>query len=329
MGSGASIHHLPASGGVEPTPKPKPAPPAISPVPSSVPATADGVTTDFGTNGGDNIRHWRIDLKWLFGIPFTVILALTVAVLAMFMATASDNAQQTIAAANEPILAEQQFMGDTTTVAPGMTNFLQSPDFAQTVYENPSALDAEIDAIPNGPVLPPSPDDGTIANGSVSPDGSTFGTGPMGQSEGPAQGTKTMLKFYTIPLKFFSGGVHQALGGILAVLTVLLAALGIPYIIFSRRFGKMISPGISLAIASWGPFLLLVFTRGAFNNWLPDSGGLVAGQEQLLRQVMKPLASGILDPVYSVYLAAVILSVVLLAAAGIARLATRIRASRA
>jgi hypothetical protein len=258
-------------------------------------------------------RQWRVDLKWVFGVPFTLVLAMALAMLAMFQATGREQAQQTIVKANQSIFDQQQFLQDTRLYAPQLMSFLESPDFARIVYDNPEALEAQVNAIPDDAGMPPVPTgDNPLAGANV-------------DQNGPANGIKTMFSVYGIPLKVMSGSVHQALGGMLIVWGILLVLLGAAFIGFSRRLGRMVSPGVSLAIASWLPFLILGVVRAATGRWAEAGSTLTEESDRAVRAVMSPLLYGMIDPALSVYRMGAFLSVLLLVGAGIGALILRSR----
>ncbi|MCL4472796.1 MAG: hypothetical protein M1539_06050 [Actinobacteria bacterium] len=237
-------------------------------------------------------KHWRIDLKWIFGIPCTIVLSLLLAALALFIATGPGNAQQTLASANKVVLA-QEFQGDAKIFAPQLYAFLQSPDFARTVYDNPDALSAQVNAVPE-------------------------------TQTGPAQGLKTMFGLYAAPLRILNGGTHQTAGILLGLLLVVFAALAVPFMIFSRRLGKVVGMAVSLSIASWVPFLLLSLASGRANSWAAAGNTMTDNGEKALRQVMQPLFGGMFDPALSVYRVGVFLSLSMLAGAALCKLFIRL-----
>lgn len=243
-------------------------------------------------------KHWRLDLKWIFGILCTIVLSLALAALAMFMATEPGRAQQTLASANQAVLA-REFQGDAKIFAPQLYAFLQNPDFARTVYENPDSLTAQVNAVP--------------------------GSGDT--QSGPAQGLKTLFGLYSAPLRILNDGVHQTAGILLGLLLVAFAALAVPFIIFSHRLGKVVSMAVSLSVASWVPFLLLSFASGRANSWAGAGNTLTDDSERALRQIMQPLFDGMFDPALSVYRVGVFLSLSMLAGAALCKLAMRLSES--
>lgn len=292
---------------------PFPVEPHQTPAPE---ASHESTTKSSARSTAENARkHWRVDLKWLFGIPCTIVLALTLAVLAMFVATDRGRAEQTVAAANRIVLA-QEFQGDARLHAPQLYAFLDSPDFAQTVYDNPDTLTAQVNAVPNDASMPQAGDGGISA-------GSAGASGQAGQ----AQGIKTMFGLYGVPLSILNADVHQALGGVLIVLLLVLAALAVPFVIFSHRIGKLVSIGVSLAVASWAPFLFLKLASSRANGWAAGSGVTDDG-EMALRQIMQPLFDGMFSPAMSVYRVGVFLSLALLAGTALGKLAIQLNENR-
>lgn len=74
--------------------------------------------------------RWRVDLKWVFGIPFTVLLMLMLVCLSLFQMTGREKAVETLTAMNQPVLAEQEFQEKLNAGAPVLAAFIQSPGFA-------------------------------------------------------------------------------------------------------------------------------------------------------------------------------------------------------
>ncbi len=328
MRSSARIHNFPSGHPAavpSPTERPVKIPAEVGPL-----RTADRPGAGHAPMDGpaatklNPVHQWRVDLKWVCGIPFTFFLLLAVAVLAMFQATDREHAEQTIAAANQPLVTRSPFTAEARTAAPQLMAFLDSPDFARTIYDDPGALEAQIDAVPDpaGMAQPPAGADAqTQPSAGAEVQAQLSEAGDSSQ----VQGMKSLLRFYAAPLQIMSVNVHETLGAMLTVLIVLLALFGIPYIALSRRVGRMVSPGVSLAIASLGPFALVGFIKGAFDNWVATGGVSAAANEQTIREIIQPLGAGLIEPVFSVYRTAVIVSLLLLVVAGLIKLALKLR----
>jgi len=260
-------------------------------------------------------NHWRVDLKWISGIFFTVILALLLAVLAMFQPTGRDQAGQSIAKADQAILNQAQFRQDMSLYAPQLLAFLESAEFTRTVYENPDSLEAEVNAVPDNAGLP------------QVPDGDNLQAGAAADQVSPVKGIKTVFSVYRLPLKFMSASVHQTLSSWLMVLAALSLLSGAALVWFSRGVGRVVSPSVSLALVSWPGLLFVGILRTAAVGWADADYSMAAESDWAVRVTMSPLIHGMFDPAASLYLGAAFMSLLLLLAAGAAALVMRRRES--
>lgn len=246
----------------------------LKPVPVAVPApTAPMVTTS-----PPPARHtsgFRVDMKWLCGIPFTFFLLVALIVLSVFQATGREQAISTLNAMNQQLVTEiksQQGLG------PGgqqLQAFLTQPGFAQTVYDDPASLETAV---------------------------ATFQDSSPIIEEDPAAGIKSMLSGYVTTAKFLSAGSHESLGAAITVLAVLLLITGIPYILLSRRAGKVLSPAVSLAIASWPILLMLSWVHeGVVARIDSFKSAATSRPEQVLADTIRPFTEGLFNPALSTY----------------------------
>jgi len=253
--------------------------------------------------------QWRLDLKWIFAIPFTFFLILSLALFTLFRLTGEQQAEGIIAAMNAPIVAQPQFRDDLSVVAPELYKFLDSPGFAAAVYQNPDQLQNRIGTIPDNP-----------AAANLPPAAAGSGLGGSGSAY------RAALGIYSSPMWFLSSGVHIIAGKILAVMIVLLLVTGIPLVIFSRRLGKAVSIGASLAVASWLPYLFLTLVSRGLDGWVTD-GGVQAqtGQQRLLKDALRPFFDGVFAEASRVYRYFSVGALLFLAAAAIAYLILKLR----
>lgn len=287
-------------------------------LPGSRPQAAPKVSGRAGKAGGwtSSFResHARTDLKWIFGLPFTLWLGLFLAALSLFLATGRENATETIAAMQERILAQPQLTGDLPRTAPDFYAFLASPEFATAVYENPGLMQEKINAIPDYPpgeqVRPEAQDEESAA-----------GRGS------PGAGLRQTLGFYSTPVKLLNDGVHTTSGAIITVLLVLLLTTGIPYLLLSRRLGRLVSAGMSTAIVSWPTLGLLALLDTRIAAWLAQSRQ-ASGEEEgkrIIADIMQPFVDGVLGTALSTYRLFALMAVLSFAAAASGLIYRRVR----
>ncbi|MHB8143718.1 MAG: hypothetical protein ACYDGX_08680 [Thermoleophilia bacterium] len=253
--------------------------------------------------------QWRIDLKWIFAIPFTFFLILSLALFTLFRLTEEQQAEGIIAAMNAPIVAQPQFRNDLSVGAPELYKFLDSSGFAVSVYQNPDQLQNRIGTIPDN-----------LAAANLPPAAAGSGLGGSGSAY------RAALGIYSSPMRFLSSGVHIIAGKILAVMIVLLLVTGIPLVIFSRRLGKAVSIGASLAVASWLPYMFLTLVSRGLDGWVTD-GGVQAqtGQQRLLKDALRPFFDGVFAEASRVYRYFSVGALLFLAVAAIAYLILKLR----
>lgn len=253
--------------------------------------------------------HWRVDFKWVFGLPFTLLLALFLVALSLFLATGRDNATGAISAMRDEIVTEPQLRGNLPSAAPGLFAFMEGPDFATAVYEDPGLLEKEIRAVPDYPPgMPPE-------------------TQGEETAAAPGAGLRQMMNVYSTPAKLLNGGVHKTSGAALTVLLALLLATGIPYLLFSRRLGRLASFGTSMAVASWLPFMLLVLMDARVSQWIMESRQATGEEEakRIMADVIQPLTDNVIGSAMSAYRVFAILAALSFAIGAAGYLGLRIR----
>lgn len=270
-------------------------------------------------------KQWtyRADLKWIFGIPFTVLLGMMLVVLALFMFTSAGSAQETIAAMNAPLVSEPMLQdGKARVTAPVLFAFLDSQDFARQVYEDHSLLDQQILAIPGA--VQPGADGESVGGGDEN--------GQLTEEDNPGRGLQSLMNLYSLPLSVLSGGTHAGLGSVLTVLLILLVATGIPFIAFSRRMGRFVSAGVSLAVASWPALFVVTLFHSGLADMLAEqrSGGVAEGAgddvgRRVIVDVISPFAENSLGQAGSVYRFFALLSLACFLTAGVGVLIRRYR----
>ncbi len=252
----------------------------------------------------------RVDAKWIFGVLFAVLLFSLIAVLALFRLTAPDQAEQTIAAMNQPILTQPQLRADLPLLSQQFFAFISSPGYAHDIYEDPARLREAIGTIPQSP-------------------GQNAGPGPEAGAGlgGAGSYLRAALGVYGSAVLVLGSGVHAVAKGILFVLLALLLVTGSALVFFSRGAGRIVSVGSAVAAASWAPLLALILVRGSLQGWLEgmDSGGQSDVQKQILADSLRPLAASVLDQAEPVFRFFSFLAVLLLAAAAIVYLAMKLR----
>ncbi len=258
-------------------------------------------------------RSRRLDAKWISGILFTVLLFLLMVVLVLLRLTGQDQAEQTIAAMNRPIRAQQQLRADLPLLSPRFYEFINSAGYARSVYENPASLQEKIDTIP------------------LTPAGQDAGPVPVSAAGGALAGSGSYLRatlgVYGSAVRVLGSGVHADAEGALFVLLALLLVTGSSLVFFSRGAGRIVSVGSSVAAASWAPLLALTLIRNSLQGWLDGTGAQAQGdmQRQILAESLRPLAAAALDQATMVFRFFSILAVLALLAAVIVFLGLRLR----
>lgn len=276
-------------------------------------------------SGKPAVKQWRVDLKWVFGIPFSLILFSTLVVFSLFQVSGRDNATGALAAMNREVLAEPGRLEELNQGAPQLVTLLQDPQFSAKIYEDPAVLDealqnaqananrAELENIPAD--APPEAAQAYLEENPVQPNGAQAngGMGALG-----------------LPIKMVAGPFHSTMGIVLTVQVVLLLLTGIPYLVLSRRLGRLVSPAVSLALASWLPLLILASVSGAASSWIDGKRMAVgSGEQEQLDRLMAGLAGPWLDNFFggalSVYRFCAYAAALLLLLAGVAKIILRIR----
>lgn len=267
-------------------------------------------------DGKSGAAHWRVDLKWVFGIPFTIVLGLTLVVVAFFSVTSRDNSVDTIAAMQKTLLSRPELVAEINAGAPQLAALINSPDFARLVYEDPAVLDSAIAAIPDASQV------AAVAEAQGGPADAASEVGNM----------KAAVQTYSLPVRFLNAGVHEGLGAVITVQLLFLLLTGIPFLLLSRRTGRLVSPGVSLALASWLPLLVLSFThQGVLRNIDETQASLGGGEESVVTQAaidaVRPFVDGAFGPAIATYQLFAFISIGLLTVAGLIYGALRLRGS--
>ncbi len=226
-----------------------------------------------------------MNLKWVFAVCFTIVLFLTLVTAVMYQASGRSQAEHTIEAMMEPVLANPQFHSGLSVLSPEFLAYLEDPDFASAVYEDPEVLRQGIDSIPDD--------------------------------------LKTTLNIISIPMTFLGSQAHSDYRGVLMVLTVISLVLGLLVTVFSRRLGRLVSPGICTALAAWVPLAAVLALRSSLAGWLSSSPG--GGEQDVVAAAMRSLAEGILNQAVSLFGIFSFLSLLLLISAGMGALALGLR----
>ena len=241
--------------------------------------------------------------------------------LTFFQFTSSGDAERTISAMNQPVLAQPRLMRDLSLASPELSGFLTSPDFAAQVYNNPSLLQQKIDAIPDS--LEPSQNAAAAEAGSGVSQATATASGASGTGGSQGSGIKAALSIYSLPVAATSGGVHRVLRVFLFLLLGALVLFGAPFICFSRGLGRLVSAGVSFAAASWLPLLWFMAWNRGLSGWISQAPVAGGDQRQLISDAMRPWVGNFLGEALTIYRLASFLALVLLVTAGVAALALR------
>jgi len=283
------------------------------------PAPANPVSSPQVTS----VTHWRVDLKWIFGIPFTALLMLTLVFVSLFQMTSRENAVETLAAMNQPVVAQQEFQAKLSAGAPVLAAFVQSPGFAGAVYDDPATFDEAMATIPAPGSLP--------LVESVPPGVSQEAAAELDAEQ--QNGIRSLMGFYGVPVKMLNSQTHSIFSGIMMVMTVLMVLTGVPFILLSRRAGRFVSPGISLALASWLPLLVLGAAQSGMASWVNERQAATENTDsRMLADVVRPFGDNLFGSALSVYrfvaIASVCLFVVAVATFAVIRVRERQRCAR-
>ncbi|RJQ42686.1 MAG: hypothetical protein C4534_09755 [Gaiellales bacterium] len=248
-------------------------------------------------------RHWRVDSKWLFGIPATFFLALVFALTAMLMVSGREQGQGLIAGASEQLLIDPNFRQDMQQFAPNLLARMDSPDFDAYLYENPDAISREVEAV-TAPAQP-------LPEGAEAPDSR--------QGAGAVQGT---LSIYSLLVNLVAKPVHDGVGPLLTVALVLLLATGIPFMVLSYRMGRLVSAGVACALASLPALILLKLLSAGIAAKQPE-GGVEPGSEAVISMI-KGFSGESIAALSHYYVIYTLVAASLFAAAGVGYAAVRV-----
>lgn len=280
------------------------------PVPSP-----EKVQTESSPRAGRGV-HWRVDLKWVFGIPFTLLLMLSLVFISLFQMTSRENAVETLASMNQPVLAQQEFQARLSTASPELAALVQSPGFAAAVYDEPATLDEAVATIP-------APESAEMVE-AVPQDAGQQAAAELAAEQ--QNGVRGVMALYSIPLKVLNSNTHSVFSGIMTVLVSLMVLTGVPFILFSRRAGRFVSPGISLALASWLPLLILGGAQMGMASWVDArQAETETADGKMLGDVVRPFSDNLFGSALSVYSFVAYASLCLFAAAALTYTIIRVR----
>jgi hypothetical protein len=260
--------------------------------PEQPPEEPEAPPVDEEGSGRRLTEQWRIDLKWIFGIPATIVLILTLAVFVLFQVSGEEVAENMIDSTRQQIIGDARFQEELAQVDPELLSLLESDEFAALLYEDPEMFQSLVDAIPE-----------------VAEDDPRAGQFDY---------VKTSLGIYSSLGGTVGKSEHIQARSALIALLLLLALFGIPYVIFSRRLGKIVSVAISLALASWIPLFILMYLRGGLSDWIADRADVDGDyQVQFLLNMVDSFAHEFVDAAMPVYRYFSIAALILLGIGGL------------
>lgn len=236
--------------------------------------------------------HWRVDLKWVFAIPFTLFLVLTLFSALMFAASGRSKAQNTYADMLQPGLADPDFRADLALVSPEMLAFLETPEFSGLVYDDPAIFQDSVMALPDDP-------------------------------EGGAGSTKELLVVMSRLVAVIAGPAHSSYSGMLLAFSLVSLFLGVLVVVFSRRLGRLVSPAVCLALASLPLFILVLLLRSGVDRLVASNQEKAGGK--LAADSLKPFTDNILGQAVTLPGFVVFLALVMLSGAGVWKLLLKAR----
>lgn len=252
--------------------------------------------------------HWRVDLKWVFGIPFTALLMLALVFISLFQMTSRDNAVGTLRAMNQPVLAQQDFQARMNTGAPVLAGFVRSPGFAEAVYDDPVTFETALATIPAPGAVPQAEN---IQSGSSEETAAELAAEQQ-------NGVRSLMGFYGLPISLLNSNTHSIFSGIMIALVVLMVLTGVPFILLSRRAGRLVSAGVSLALASWLPLLLIGAARAGMASWVDARQAETETTDgRMLADIFRPFSDNFFGSAMSVYRFIAIVSACLFLAAAL------------
>ncbi|MHB8793701.1 MAG: hypothetical protein ACYC6O_10250 [Thermoleophilia bacterium] len=274
-------------------------------------SSPEKVQTESRPRAGRGV-HWRVDLKWVFGIPFTVLLMLSLVFISLFQMTSRESAVETLTSMNQPILATQDFQTKMSETSPALAAFVQSPGFAAAAYDDPAAFDAAVATIPAPGTMPPQVEG---ASGEAAAE-------LAAEQQSSIRG---IMALYGIPLKVLNSQTHSVISGIMMALVVLMVLTGVPFILLSRRAGRFVSPGISFALASWLPLLILGAIQAGMASWVDARQAETTADGKMLADVVRPFNDNLFGSAMSVYSFVAYASLCLFVAAAVTYSIARLR----
>ncbi|MHB0915587.1 MAG: hypothetical protein ACYC5A_02490 [Thermoleophilia bacterium] len=250
-------------------------PPVKEPEVAAPPPAAEAVVEEPGGKRRLS-EQWRIDLKWIFGLPATVILILTLAALVLFRVSGEQVAEGLIEDTRVKIVSDSRFRRELSQVDPTLLTLLDSKELDRSLYEDPEMFQSLVDAIPR-------PEEGDPRADQV-------------------EYIRSSLDIYSSLAGVIGKSQHVQARSALIGLLMLLVLFGVPYLIFSRRLGKIVSTAISLGLASWLPLLGLMFLRGNLSDWISDRPGITQDyQTSFVLGMVDSFANGLVDAAMPTY----------------------------
>lgn len=229
--------------------------------------------------------------KWICGILFCLVFFAFLVVATLYQSSGRVSAEQTISAMNRPVLGDAEIMGALYLHAPDLAALLESPDFAATVYRDPEALTAAVDAI----------------DGDASED---------------AGSVREQLGLYSFLVKLPSSATRDSLLPALGILASLLVLFGAGIVALGRGLGRLTGIGACLAAVSWPLYGLLRFVQPA--ALLGSYGGSTDGAVSYI-EVARPLVVSLHEEALTVSSLFAFLALLLFVGAAIAFAARSLR----
>lgn len=240
-------------------------------------------------NGGP---VWRVDLKWVCAIPFTLILLIALLVAVMFTVSGRTRAEETYADMVQPILSDPQSRADLSRVSPEMLVFLEGPDFTAMVFDDPEVFRRGVESLPEA-------------------------------QEGESGNVKGLLSVVSRLTQVVSGPSHASYGRALLILILSSLVPGTLLVVLSRRLGRLVSPAVCLMVAGF-PLLMFALAMPTAVSALGISSREEPA-EKLAADSLEPLVDSILGRAVSLSGLICLLSLLLLLGAGVWKLAIRYR----
>jgi hypothetical protein len=261
--------------------------------------------------------YWHVDAKWIVGLLLTLVLALTLLAFSLWQVTAEKPAVDTLS-----MLLAMSFsrngLDDEGEIAEFRRMLQDDPDGEVRPFPQLAITVREEDLVDRTPrelrlwifrqLAEPIYRGGAEGLGELATDAETQAA--IGQGIGIAS--------------VFSRQTHDQLQRVLTVLALVSAALLIPLIYFSYRFGRLGSPGCVLFVSAIPGAVLFGFLGWIFNPPPPE-----VGAEPSLTGMIGSVASTLLPPIArlsaQVFLAALAIGALLLVLSMVGGLAFRRR----